>query len=152
MRTPSLCLLAAALLGLALAPAGAGAAPRPASEPAPFKLVVHPDVPVQALSRAQAAAYFLKRATRFGDVPARPVDQPVKSDVRLAFSDAVLRRTPDAVAAYWEGRVFAGRDTPPVQKASDAEVVAYVAATEGAIGYVAVDAPTRGVRVVPLLD
>ena len=126
--------------------------PSEAQAPAGFKLVVHPQVPVRALSRAQATAYFLKRSTRFADVAAHPVDLPESSPVRAAFSEAVLHKPTSIVLTYWQQRVASGRDVPPPQKATDAEVLAYVRNTEGAIGYVSESADTSGVRVLPLLD
>ena len=53
-----------------------------------------------------------------------------------------------SVNSYWQQQVFSGRASPPVVKPSDAEVVAYVAATPGAIGYVAADATVAGVKVL----
>jgi ABC-type phosphate transport system substrate-binding protein len=134
--------------------------PGPASGQAPqapyaaegYLLIVNEKVPLRAMSRAQVTAYFLKRSTRFNDVAAHPVDQPEASPVRAAFSQAVLHKPPQAVEAYWRQRVASGRDVPPPEKRSDAEVLAYVRDTEGAIGYVSPGADTRGVRVLMLLD
>jgi ABC-type phosphate transport system substrate-binding protein len=57
-----------------------------------------------------------------------------------------------AMKTFWQKRVFAGRDTPPIEKASDDEVVAYVKATPGAIGYVAPGTALTGVKVLELKD
>jgi hypothetical protein len=52
------------------------------------------------------------------------------------------------VKSYWQQQIFSGRSVPPVEKASDAAVVKFVEATAGAVGYVAPDAPTGGLRVL----
>ena len=60
----------------------------------------------------------------------------------------MIGRSVGAVRAYWQHVVFSGRDVPPPQLASDAEVVKYVATHEGAVGYVSGSAPVEGARVV----
>ena len=53
--------------------------------------------------------------------------------------------------AYWQKMIFSGREVPPPEKTSSAEVVAYVRANRGAIGYVAADAALgAGVRVLKI--
>jgi ABC-type phosphate transport system substrate-binding protein len=143
MRTLSIIVLT--LLAL-LAPLPASAAERG------YTLIAHESVPLRAMSRAQVTAYFLKRSSRFNELPAHPVDQPPASPARAAFSEQVLRKPTAIVEAYWRQRVASGRDTPPPQKATDAEVLAYVRATPGAIGYVSEGADTSGTRVLQLLD
>ncbi len=82
-----------------------------------------------------------------------PVEPPEKSRTRAYFlSDVMNGKSALALKAFWQKRVFSGRDTPPVEKASDEEVVAFVRANPGAIGYVAADARSDGVKVVELKD
>ncbi len=92
---------------------------------------------------------FLKQTTKFPNgTAAQPVDQAKGSSVRAAFSKGVLGRGVSAVESYWQQQIFSGKDVPPPTKASDDEVVAYVKANAGAIGYVSAGASTAGVKVV----
>ncbi len=92
---------------------------------------------------------FLKQTTKFPNgTAAQPVDQAKGSSVRVAFSKSVLGRGVAAVESYWQQQIFSGKDVPPPTKASDDEVVAYVKANPGAIGYVSAGASTAGVKVV----
>ena len=50
--------------------------------------------------------------------------------------------------SFWQQQIFAGKDVPPDTKASDADVIAFVSATPGAIGYVSAGAAVAGVKVV----
>ncbi len=68
------------------------------------------------------------------------------------LSDVMNGRSAFALKTYWQRRVFSGRDTPPLEKASDEEVVAFVKANRGAIGYVAPSSPLAGVKVLELQD
>jgi hypothetical protein len=62
----------------------------------------------------------------------------------------VLRKSVEAVKAYWQQRIFSGRDVPPPQFDRDDRVVAYVLEHEGAVGYVSGDTDLRGSKVVPI--
>jgi ABC-type phosphate transport system substrate-binding protein len=50
---------------------------------------------------------------------------------------------------YWQQMIVSGRGVPPA-KTSDQDVLAYVKANPGAIGYVGADAPTEEVKVIAL--
>lgn len=54
-----------------------------------------------------------------------------------AFLKEYVGRTDAAIATYFRSLVFTGKASMPKSLASDAEVVAYVEKTKGAIGYVA---------------
>ena len=103
-----------------------------------FVVIVHPSVIGAQLRRSNLAAIFLRNATRWGGgKPAVPVDQSATSPVRRAFSDAVIGMPAGTVVQYWQKQMFeGGQQRPPVVKGSDAEVIAFVASTEGAVGYV----------------
>jgi ABC-type phosphate transport system substrate-binding protein len=105
---------------------------------------------IATLTRDEIANIFMKRITRWNDhaVPILVVDALPGSPVRGAFSRAVLHRDVGAMEAYWQQQIFSGRDVPPVQKETDADVVAFVRRNPGAIGYVSAGAQLDGVRVV----
>jgi len=107
-----------------------------ASAAAAFRVIVHPDVKGAQIPRAVLSAIFLKQALKWGDGrPVVPVDQSVQSEVRRHFSNDVLKQGIVDVQVYWQRRITAGQVPPPV-KTSDEDVVAFVASTPGAIGYV----------------
>lgn len=116
---------------------------------ADFKIVANNSVPVTSLSKKAASDVFLKKTTKWeGGAPAVPVDQLESSSARQGFSKSVHGKTAAAVKSYWNQQIFSGRDVPPVEKRSDAEVLAFVRSTPGAIGYVSDGAATDGVRVL----
>ncbi|HEX2832646.1 MAG TPA: substrate-binding domain-containing protein [Thermoanaerobaculia bacterium] len=121
-----------------------------AAEAAQFKVIVNRSVKADSLTRQQVSDLFLKKTTKWPDgTAAAPVDQPDTSAVREAFSKEILGKPVSAVKSYWNKQIFSGRDLPPLEKKTDAEVVAYVRANAGAIGYVANDtAEADGVRTV----
>ncbi|MGC4089624.1 MAG: hypothetical protein QM756_17400 [Polyangiaceae bacterium] len=104
---------------------------------AEFRLIVHPSNPIVSVPRDFVAALFLKKTTRWSDGSlVRPVDLRHDSATRRSFSANVLRRSVPSMRSYWQQRIFSGRDVPPPELESDADVVAYVLKNPGAIGYV----------------
>ena len=121
-----------------------------------FVVVVNASVAGTTVHRTDLAAVFLKKALRWGDgSPANPVDQSGTSPVRKGFSEAVLHMPVMGVVQYWGKQLvsMANSVRPPTVKASDDEVLLYVAKTSGSVGYVS-NATTLppGVKVVTIVE
>lgn len=144
MRRLLLFVLALSYLGTAGDALAAGGA---------FRVIVNHQVKGSQISRGALSSIFLKRAPKWGDGSAIvPVDQSVRSDVRKTFSGDVLSQGIVEVQLYWQRRMSVGIVPPPV-KPTDDEVVAFVASTPGAIGYVSVAAVLPDtVRPIELTD
>ena len=128
-------------------------APSPAADE--FVVIVHPSVAGANVRRPDLAAVFLKKATRWGSGgTAVPVDQSGTSAVRKAFCDAVLGMPVGTAVQYWQKQMFGANPLrPPAVKASDAEVIAFVEKTEGAVGYVSKTAVLpAGVKAIAVFD
>jgi len=141
------------LAALATALVIGGAVPSPAADD--FVVIVNPSVVGVNVRRADLAAVFLRTAWRWGGgATAVPVDQSGTSAVRKAFSDSVLGMPVATALQYWQKQMFqANARRPPAVKGSDAEVIAFVAATEGAVGYVSKGtALPPEVRAVAIID
>jgi ABC-type phosphate transport system substrate-binding protein len=114
-----------------------------------FKVIVNSANSTAELSADVAAKLFLKQTSKFPNgTSAQPVELGKSSPVRAAFSKAVLGRSATAVETYWQQQIFAGKEAPPPAKATDDDVIAFVKANPGAIGYVSGGAATAGVKVV----
>ena len=114
-----------------------------------FQVIAHPGVAESEISAAELSKVFLKKATKLeSGVAVKPVDQPPASKTRDAFSKAVHGRGASQIESYWQQQIFAGKDVPPDTKPSDADVIAYVSSTPGAIGYVSAGAAPAGVKVI----
>ena len=146
-RSPGNGVVSALVLSLAL-PALAAAADD-------FVVIVHPSVTGASIRRLDLAAVFLKKAARWGSGgSAIPVDQSGTSPVRKSFSEAVLGMPVAAAVQYWQKQMFETRPLrPPAVRGSDAEVIAFVAKTEGAVGYVSKTATLPpGVRTIAVIE
>lgn len=153
------------LVSLALGCLAVGAASRAAPAPAPrgdagassargFRLVVNAANPAASVTRSYVSRLFLRKVTRWADgTPAVPVDLPEKDPVREAFSVAIHGRQASSVKAYWREMIFSGRVAPPLEASWEAEVLAFVKASPGAIGYVSAgSASLDGVKAVEVVD
>ena len=97
-----------------------------------FVVVVNAASPAATLSKSDVSNAFLKKGGKF-----TAVDQDKSSKTRDAFTKAVHGRPVSAIGSYWQQQIFAGKDVPPAEKGSDADVLAFVKSTPNGIGYVA---------------
>ncbi|HVZ72936.1 MAG TPA: hypothetical protein VHJ20_11220 [Polyangia bacterium] len=119
--------------------------------PGTYRLIVNPSRGATTVDRAFVAQAFLKKVRRWPDGESiAPVDLDQGSSVRRLWSNDVLSRSVDAVRTYWQQMIFSGRELPPPEMRSDAEVVEYVLRRPGGIGYVSATADLRGAKVVTL--
>ena len=144
--------VAALLMSAALGVAGS-----PAADEGSFVVITAAANPASSIKRQELARFFLKKTGRWGDGHGViPVDQSAGSPVRAAFTRAVLAVEGmgqiSAVQNFWLQQVYSGRSTPPTVKASDAEVLAFVASNPGAIGYVGAAPSAGGVKVLTVTD
>lgn len=102
-----------------------------------YVVIVNGGNAVKSLSKEQLTSIFLKKTVKWdGGAVIAPVDQDKSSKVRESFTKAVHGRSVSAVDSYWQQQIFAGKDVPPPERDSDADVIAFVKANPNAIGYV----------------
>jgi ABC-type phosphate transport system substrate-binding protein len=135
---------AAALLSMT----ALGTTPSPASADG-YQVIANSGVGASSLTKDQVSQMFLKKLAKWPDGKSVvAVDQAKTAAIREAFSKAVHGRGAAAIVAFWQQQIFSGADVPPAEKASDAEVIAFVKATPGAIGYVSSGAEVGDAKVV----
>lgn len=138
---PSLRLLAGTLITWLLLCSVAGAADS-------YLVVINSANPVTSVGRRDVSAFFLRRTSQWDDgTPVLPVDGP-DSPARESFSKDVHGRKTAAIKSHWLQVIFSGRGVPPPAKTSDTEVIDYVKAHPGAIGYVAATTDTQNVKLL----
>jgi ABC-type phosphate transport system substrate-binding protein len=120
----------------------------------PCRVIVNAANPAIQIQRAALVSIYMGQMTRWSDGKAiAPVDQSVRSPVRIAFSEKVLGKSVQSVQNTWMKKMAAEGAIPPLVKPSDAEVAAYVRAHDRAIGYVAPDfALDDGIRVLKVVN
>jgi ABC-type phosphate transport system substrate-binding protein len=127
------------------------AVPSPATAADPgFKVVVNAANTTTSITKEQLSGCFLKQTnTWINGATVTPVDLSATSPVRIEFSTAIHERDVNAVKSFWQRQIFSGQGVPPPEKATDAEVLTFVRANPGAIGYVSADAQLgAGIKVL----
>lgn len=122
-----------------------------AQETASFKIIVNPANDISSLTKEQLSDLFLKKVTQWENGrKALPVDQVTSSPIREKFSKEIHEKSVTAINSYWRQKIFTGRDVPPPEKSSDADVLAYIAENADAVGYVSANAPVDKVKVLKI--
>ncbi len=119
-----------------------------------YKVIVNQNVPLSQLSKSEVQKIMMKKTSKFSDgTRASPVDLQPDSSVREAFSKDVLGRSTSGVKNFWQRQIFSGKNVPPPEVSSDAEVIAYVGSNSGGLGYVSEGARLNGsVKPVDLVE
>jgi len=109
------------------------------------KVIANSSVAESAISSGDLKAVFLLDKDSLGGGHVQPVLSK-GGPAHEAFLKDYIGRNDSALQAFYRSLVFTGKASMPKALGSDAEVVAYVAKTKGAIGYVSSDASTEGVK------
>ncbi|MFI5114887.1 MAG: energy transducer TonB [Terriglobales bacterium] len=112
------------------------------------RIIANPSVKAEAISASEIKSVFLEERNSLRD---GTHVEPVLSNggpAHAAFLKDYLGQNDDALQNYYRSLVFTGKGSMPRILHSDAEVVAYVAKTRGAIGYVSSTAPMDGVKTL----
>ncbi|UZE97977.1 type 2 periplasmic-binding domain-containing protein [Alkalimarinus alittae] len=111
-------------------------------------VIVHPSVADTASEKDISRIFLGKSKSLPGGQKVTPVTLPEGNAARDEFNDKVLGKSDSQLKSYWSKLVFTGKGQPPSELASDADVVAAVAADPGSIGYVSSASVTDGVKVL----
>ncbi len=115
---------------------------------ADLKVIANPSVGASSVSADELKGVFLATKTSLSDGShVEPV--LLKSGAaHAAFLREYVGKTEAALETYYRSLVFTGKGSMPKALAGDGEVVAYVARTKGAIGYVSAGASMAGVKTL----
>jgi len=131
-------LMAVVVLALASVPALAGGA----------KVIANPSVKADSVSADELKSVFLEESSSLSD---GSHVEPVLAKGGAAHESFVknyLGKSDSALQTYYRSLVFTGKGSMPKTVGSDAEMVAYVAKTRGAIGYVSAESNAEGAKTL----
>lgn len=138
MKMMKLVLGGAAVLTLAI----------PRADAAALKVIANASVSQSSISNDDLQQVFLEDKDSLGGTHVSPVLEK-EGPTHQAFLKAI-GKSDSALQAFYRSLVFSGKGSMPKICSSDAEVVAYVAKTKGAVGYVSPGTSTDGVKVLEL--
>ncbi len=114
-------------------------------------VIANPDVKPEWISISDLRSVFLQEKNFLGGRHVEPV-LGRSGPAHDAFLRLYMGRTDSDLQTYYRSLVFTGRGAMPKILHSDAEVVAYVARTSGAIGYIRPETSAVGVRVLAIVS
>ena len=114
---------------------------------ADVKVIANNSVSISSVSLDDLKDVFLENKDSLGGSHVEPVLLK-GGPAHEAFLKEFLGKNDSVLQTYYRSLVFSGKGDMPKALASDADVVAYVAKTKGAIGYVSSGASTEGVKTL----
>jgi TonB family protein len=115
-----------------------------------IRVIANPGVKMDTISASDLKHIFLEEKISFADgTHVEPVLEK-NGPTHAAFLHEYLGMSEDDLETYYRTLLFTGRGSEPKVLGSDAEVVAYVARTRGAIGYVSGAASVEGVKTLAI--
>ena len=116
-----------------------------------FKVIVNPENPASSVDREFLRDAYLRKAAEWSNGETiRPVDLADKFPARERFNEDVVRKTAAQLKAYWNQQIFSGKGVPPPEADTTAEMIDYVLAHPGAVGYLPVDIDPGHAKVIPV--
>ena len=115
---------------------------------ADLKLIANLSVGANSVTADEIKAVFLATRSSLSDGSHVEPVLLKGGPTHEAFLRDYVGKTGTAFETYFRSLVFTGKASMPKELASDADVVAYVAKTRGAVGYVSAGAATAGVKTL----
>lgn len=91
---------------------------------------------------------YTGRVVSIGQQAVEPVNLPAGNPVREDFLLGYLEQNDQQYTGYWLVRRYVGKGAPPQEMGSVDEVIKYIQATPGAVGYVPASKVPRGANVI----
>ena len=116
-----------------------------------IKVIANSNVKAVAISVGELKSIFLEERRSFSDgTHAEPVLEK-SGPAHETFLVEYLGESNEELQKYYRSLVFTGRGSMPKAVGSDTEVVAYIARTNGAVGYVSAETITEGVKTLTIM-
>ncbi len=114
----------------------------PVVEAADFKVVVNASNPINSITAKELSGIFLKKDLTWPvGQTVTAVDLKPDSPIREEFTAVIHEKKVSAIKSYWQRQIFQGKAVPPMERSTEAEVLAFVAADPWAVGYVSKGLP-----------
>jgi hypothetical protein len=110
-------------------------------------VIANPSVKADSISVGDLKSVFLEDTDSLAGGHVEPV-LAKGGPAHEEFLKRYLGKSDSTLQAFYRSLVFTGKGSMPKVLDSDAEMVAYVAKTRGAVGYVSSSANTAGVKTL----
>ena len=115
-----------------------------------IKIVANPSVRADSITPAELRSVFLEDRRSLDDGSHVEPVLAKGGATHEAFLRQYVGKNDDDLRTYYRTLVFTGTGSMPKFLDSNAEIVNYVSRTKGAVGYVSIDFPINGVKVLAI--
>jgi len=114
-----------------------------------FNVIVNEANDAETISQSELADIFMKEKESWNDGSTIiAIDQKANSDIRRIFSAQILGESVGAIRSHWQQAAFSGSASAPVELSNEQQIIAFVKANPGAIGYISSTTEISGVKVL----
>lgn len=121
-----------------------------AEEKAGVVIIGNRTLPFDSLSQADLVNIFKQRKTMWDADFGVNIALLKDGETHKQFLWTYFRKTPAQYRRYWKKLVFSGKGRTPMTFRSEKDLMAHVALTKGAIGYVAAGTKLVGVKQITI--
>lgn len=114
------------------------------------QVVANSSVTDDGLAAKECQKVFLGKQTKWSDGTTIKLGILSGGAAADEFFKNYVKKSPMQFATFWKKAVFSGTGTAPKEFSSAADMVAWVAATPGAVGFVEDGAATDGCKVLAI--
>jgi len=114
-------------------------------------IIVNKKLPVDTLSMDEIKDIFQRKKTVWDDGEKITIALIESGRTHQNFVRYYIHKTPAQYHRYWKKLIFSGRGVPPLTFRSENSLMAHVALTKGAIGYISSKIKPVGVKVIRVI-
>ncbi|MFZ5571906.1 MAG: hypothetical protein ACOZF0_16020 [Thermodesulfobacteriota bacterium] len=129
-----------------------GSATAEPGEDAGVLVVGNKTLPFDTLSRVDLVDFFKQTKTMWNQEIAINITLLQEGETHRRFIWQYFRKTPSQYNRYWKKLVFSGKGRTPMMFRTEKDLMAHVALTRGAIGYISETTKPAGVKIIKITD
>ena len=113
-------------------------------------LISNKSVDQTSFSKDEVQMIFLGKKKKWENGKKIYITVLAEGKTHETFLDEYVQKKSSKFSSYWKMMTVSGTGYPPKKFSTEADLVAFVAEKEGAIGYISSDTPHEGVNVISI--
>lgn len=113
-------------------------------------MVANSSVPVDQLAQGEVQKVFLGKTANWSDGSRILLSMLKGGDISGSFLKANVKKSPKQFSTFWKKAVFSGTGEMPSVFKTEADLVKFVAANPGSVGYIDEGTPHEGLKVITI--
>ena len=115
-------------------------------------IIGNKNLPFDTLNTSELKNIFQRKKTMWEDGQKISFALLDSGKTHQQFVRHYIQKTPAQYHRYWKKLVFSGRGVPPMTFRNEKSLMAHIALTTGAIGYISPETRLSGVKVIQIIE